>query len=324
MREKTSDHLSKFKGLTPNFLYGLVFTVIALGTIGTQTGIFSLPIFKGPPPPYTGPLPSPSQELRAITASALRLRFENLGYTLDAVRSGKSNVPRIYLTELPKDLSQLTSVKERKDLFLLSLLPMILRVNERLAADRTRLQRIQGLRNSKETVSQADAKWLAEAEKIYAVESGGIRSLMSRLDEIPISLALAQAVTESGWGTSRFARMGNALFGQWTANRNVAGMAPAGRGKNKKHRVRAFKSLIRSVWKYALNLNNHPAYRSFREDRAAARQNSRALSGVSLTHALTQYSERGIVYTEELRTIIRVNRLHELDGVKLRQVKPTS
>tara|TARA_Y100001960_G_scaffold287865_1_gene326414 strand:+ start:2226 stop:2669 length:444 start_codon:yes stop_codon:yes gene_type:complete len=145
---------------------------------------------------------------------------------------------------------------------------------------------------------------------------------MSRLDEIPVSLALAQAATESGWGTSRFARSGNALYGQWTENKNVSGIAPAGRLKNQKHRVRTFKSLIRSVWKYALNLNNHPAYRSFRKDRTTARQSGKVLSGISLTHTLSQYSERGEIYTEELRAIIHTNRLDELDSAKLRKITP--
>ena len=136
MWKKISGHHSAYRGLAPNHLYALVFAVIAIGTVGTQTGLFSLPFFKGPPPAYTGPSLTLSSELRAFTSASLRLRFERLGYTLEAIRSGKSNVPRVYLTELPHDLSQLTSVKERKELFLLSLLPLILKVNERLATDR--------------------------------------------------------------------------------------------------------------------------------------------------------------------------------------------
>ncbi|MBH61687.1 MAG: hypothetical protein CL569_04410 [Alphaproteobacteria bacterium] len=324
MWKRISERLSKLKELTPNHLYASIFAVIAVGTAGTQTGILWLPVFKGPPPPYTGPSPSPSLEFRAFTSEALLHRYTERGYTLDGIRSGQADVPRMYLTELPHDLSKVTSAKERKELFLASLLPLILRVNERLVADRARLQVLNEARNSKKATSRSDSQWLTEMQEIYAVENGNIRLLIARVDAIPVSLALAQAATESGWGTSRFAKLGNALFGQWTENRNVRGMAPAGRDANKKHRVRAFKSLMRSVWKYALNLNNHPAYQAFREARAAARRAGAALSGDSLTHTLTEYSERGTVYTEELSAIIRINRLNELDDAKLMRPVPTS
>jgi Bax protein len=322
--KRVKKHLTVPKGVTASHLYASIFAVIAIGTVGTQTGLFSLPIFKGPPPPYRGPSPSPSLEYRASTVDALRARFEALEYSLDAVRRRESTVPRVFVTQLPQDLSRIESVDARKELFLSAILPLILKVNERLAADRSRLLRIKRELESKGRVSENDSDWLAGSQEVYSAESGDLRALTARVDEIPVSLALAQAATESGWGTSRFAILGNALFGQWTEDRNVRGLRPAKRSDSRSHRVRAFETLIRSVWNYALNLNTHPGYREFRQARASARHAGRPLSGNLLASTLSRYSERGAVYTEELRTIIRANRLSELDGANLTEPPPVS
>ena len=226
-------------------------------------------------------------------------------------------MPRLFITQLPGDLPQVKSTTERKNLFLRGVLPLTLRVNERLSRDRSRLLQIEQQLKTRRQLSEDDAAWLANLEELYSVKLGDMRSLIVRVDQVPVSLALAQAAIESGWGTSRFATLGNALFGQWTENPNVRGLLPADRGENQFHRVRAFSKLIRSVWKYAQNLNTHPAYGEFRQRRSAIRQAGKPLSGNVLALTLTQYSERGPVYTEELRTIIRVNRLNEFDDTKL-------
>ena len=231
-------------------------------------------------------------------------------------------MPRLFITQLPNDFPQITSTTERKELFLLSVLPLVLSVNERLRRDRSRLLRIERQLETAQKLNVDDAAWLAELAELYSVEAGDMRSLTLRVDQVPVSLALAQAAIESGWGTSRFATLGNALFGQWTENPDVRGLLPAKRGENQFHRVRAFSKLIRSVWKYAHNLNTHPAYGEFRLRRGETRQVNKSLSGDLLALTLTRYSERGTAYTEGLRTIIRANRLSELDDTKLVDAKP--
>ena len=322
MWKRVKEYLSFLKYVRPPHIYASVFAAISVGTIGTQTGLFSLPFIKGPPPHYQGPDPSPSFEFRAFTSTTLKARFVRLGYSLTAVRRGKFDVPRLFVTQLPKDFPQITSTTQRKELFLLSVLPLVLRVNERLGRDRSRLLQIERQMETTQKLNEDDAAWLAELADLYSVEPGDIRSLTLRVDQVPVSLALAQAAIESGWGTSRFATLGNALFGQWTENPDVRGLLPAKRGENQFHRVRAFSKLIRSVWKYALNLNTHPAYARFRLRRSETRQAGGSLSGNLLALTLTQYSERGTAYTEELRTIIRANRLSEFDDAKLIDAKP--
>ena len=321
--KRVTEYLSILKCVRPPHIYVSVFAAISAGAFGTQSGLISLPFIKGPPPSYQGPRPSPSFEFRSFTSIALKARFDRFGYSLPSVRSGKSDVPRLFISQLPGDFPQVKSTTERKDLFLRGVLPLVLRVNERLSRDRSRLLQIEQQIKTRRQPSDGDAAWLANLEELYSVAPGDLRSLIRRVDQVPVSLALAQAAIESGWGTSRFAMLGNALFGQWTENPDVPGLLPAERGENQFHRVRAFSKLIRSVWKYAHNLNTHQAYKEFRLRRSETRQAGKPLSGNVLALTLTRYSERGSAYTEELHTIIRVNRLNEFDRTKIVGTKPT-
>jgi uncharacterized FlgJ-related protein len=141
-----------------------------------------------------------------------------------------------------------------------------------------------------------------------------------RVDIIPPSLALAQAAEESGWGTSRFADVGNALFGQWTWSEGIAPLEQReGKGD---YRIAKFDSPLDSVRAYMLNLNTHAAYRSLRERRREMRVRGDQLSGWELAETLTSYSERGAAYVETLHTIMRVNRLAATDSAYLTDSPP--
>jgi Bax protein len=140
--------------------------------------------------------------------------------------------------------------------------------------------------------------------------------MIRRADIIPPSLALAQAAEESGWGTSRFALEGNALFGQWTFAVKGA-LVPKNRDAGKAHRVRAFTSLLDAVRAYVRNLNTHKAYRHFRRERQALRQADRQLAGTVLARTLSSYSERGNKYVRTIQSIITGNQLQNLDKARL-------
>jgi Bax protein len=157
----------------------------------------------------------------------------------------------------------------------------------------------------------------------YRVERGDIAALLLRVDAIPPSLALAQAAEESGWGTSKFARRGNALFGQWTTSSDV-GIVPARRDAGKTHKIKAFKSLQDSIAAYMRNLNVHRAYREFRQARHSLRRRGRALDGLRLAAGMTRYSERAEKYVETLRIIINVNRLNLFDAAQLEDSRRSS
>jgi len=136
--------------------------------------------------------------------------------------------------------------------------------------------------------------------------------LLRRTDEIPVALVLAQAANESGWGTSRFAREGNSLFGQWTFRKSTSGLVPDSRSQDAAHRVRSFESIRASVRAYLRNLNVGHAYVELRKLRAAMRKRGEPLDPLILATGLKRYSQRGEAYVEEIKALILSNRLQYL------------
>jgi len=256
--------------------------------------------------------------IEVSSATDLAALFESRGYAAPLPAAGP--VPRLLLAALPGDLDRIGIPAERKALFLRIMLPLVLTVNEEIAAERAQLlalaDRIAG--GAPLTGEQADV--LAMLAHRYRVRPGGdpardVAQLLAKVDAVPPSLAAAQAALESGWGTSRLAREGNALFGErtWTE----AGLEPLQPLPGARHRARSFDGLLDAVRSYALNLNSHPAYDGFRRARAAARSAGRPSDGAALAGHLTRYSELGAAYTEALRRLIRANRLDRLDRAAL-------
>ena len=140
-----------------------------------------------------------------------------------------------------------------------------------------------------------------------------------RMDIIPVSIALAQAANESGWGTSRFALEGNALFGQWTWSKK--GINPENKDPNKTHRVLQFQILKASVKAYKNNLNTHNAYKQFREERAKLREEKKVIVGRNLTQYLKNYAAIGEKYVAILEDIIEKNSLEDFDNANLLTTK---
>jgi Bax protein len=250
------------------------------------------------------------------TSAGLWQTFERLGYNLNAVGSGLADVPRLFVASLPKDLSEVRETARRKALFFSSVLPLVLQVNDEISADRARLRKLLDQIGKGAKLGPVDRLWLIVMAEHYRVKRGDIKSLVSRVDTIPPSLALAQAAEESGWGTSRFARQGNAVFGQWTFSTDGS-LVPAQRDADKSHRVKAFSSLLDSVRAYARNLNTHRAYRHFRKARRNMRRRDAPLDGIKLANSLKSYSERGENYIKDLHSIIAANKLRRLDDARL-------
>ena len=252
------------------------------------------------------------------TVKTVSNRFAKIGYDLDSVFNGEDRVPRVLLASIPADLKDVREVKVRKAIFFQTVLPLILQANEETAAERERLWKIRVDQAAGKKAGPIDRLWIAMISEKYSVSRGDMDALMRRIDVVPPSLALAQAAEESGWGTSRFAREGNAVFGQWTFSKGN-GLKPKKRDADKKHRVRAFDSLIDSVRAYVRNLNTHRAYRRFREARAEMRLDGQRLDGLQLAMTLTSYSERGKKYVTTLQKIMGANTLHKLDDARLRE-----
>lgn len=239
-------------------------------------------------------------------AQSLDAAFTRMNYRLDHIASGQA-VPPLFLPSLPADLDSVAETATKKQVFLRLMLPLILVVNEEIAEDRTRLEKIAA------NHARRDEGWLAELAERYQSSSTEPAALLRRVDVVPPSLALAQAAEESGWGTSRFVRQGNNLFGQIAA----AGLVPQGDPNGPA--MANFDSLHAAVRAYMLNLNAHPAYENLRRIRAQIRARGVSPDGHSLAGALIGYSERGQAYVDGIRALIRHNGLLRFDHAKLRR-----
>ncbi|MEH6629540.1 MAG: glucosaminidase domain-containing protein [Halopseudomonas aestusnigri] len=247
----------------------------------------------------------------------LELLFSKVGYFLPEVRGQKKNVPRLFLRGLPEDLSEENNIQLKKSLYIRTVLPLILKVNETIREDRNRVIAISENLDNGVRVPESDINWLTELSKIYGFTYNEPNKLLLRLDVIPVSLALAQSIQESGWGTSRFALYGNALFGQRTWSSEGDGMVPDDREDGASFKVRRFTGLLESIKVYAHNLNTNRSYTYFRSRRKALRSNDHPLNGYVLTGTLLAYSEEAEDYISAIQAVIKSNRLQDFDGVKL-------
>ena len=245
--------------------------------------------------------------LNSETASNL---FNDLGYDLKGVRAGQKVKP-IYLTKLPKDLKTLGDTKKKRELFIKIILPLILDENEKIINDRKKLFKILG----KNFNTVGERVWLKRRFKEYKIDDQDLAKLKMRMDIIPVSLAIAQAANESGWGTSRFALEGNALFGQWTWSKK--GISPKNKDPNQSHKILQFQILKASVRAYKNNLNTHNAYQEFREVRAQLRQEGKQIVGLDLTKYIKNYAAIGEKYVAILEDIIEKNSLTDFDKAGL-------
>ena len=251
--------------------------------------------------------PTDTVRLSAITIEEL---FKSTNYNLNDVRKNKLVKP-ISLTLLPEEIKQIENVKKRKDLFIQIILPLVIKENNHIKLDRKKLFSI--LNKNQNTT--AENNWLNSKFKQYGVVNKDLSTLKIRMDEVPASMAIAQAAKETGWGTSRFAQEGNALFGQWTWSGE--GIKPAGADDNSTHKVMKFKVLQASVKAYQRNLNTHSSYRGFRSARAQLRDRNKKLDSIALTEHLDKYAETGKKYVKILQQIIKQNNLKDFDDAKL-------
>ena len=245
-----------------------------------------------------------------LDASTIRQLFEDTGYKLDEVRKNKLVKP-IALDSFPLEIKMIDNTKKRKELFLQIVLPLVLQENNNIRLDRKRLFSIINKSNN----TKLEKKWLDKKYKQYGIPSKDLSTLKIRMDEIPVSLALAQAAKETGWGTSRFAQEGNALFGQWTWSGE--GLKPKDSDKNEGHKVMKFNILQASVRAYQRNLNTHKTYREFRLARAQLRDEGMELDSIILSQYLDEYAETGQEYVKILKKIIEQNNLKDFDKAKL-------
>jgi len=252
--------------------------------------------------------------------SSLHDFFRLHGYDWDNLQNG---VPPFIVMRFPEDLDHQLPPEEKKRTFLLSLLPMVLMANQAIAAERLEIEALLARHEKIGELTPTDRQRLREVSDYYRLSGDPLTDqriramLLHRVDILPPSLVLAQAATESGWGTSRFAREGNNLFGQRTFKAGN-GIVPANRLEGENHEVKRFGTLFESVRSYMRNLNTHLAYRELRDLRAQLRRSGRPLSGALLADGLNAYSTRNSDYIADVRAIIRANDLSRANQAFLR------
>ena len=251
-----------------------------------------------------------SNDVIRLNASTIQKLFSETDYNLKNVRKTKLVKP-ILLSVLPYEMKTINSTKIRKKLFIQIVLPIILEENNRIKLNRKKLFSILNKNHN----SNSEKKWLNKKFKQYGVMNKDVSTLKMRMDEIPVSLAIAQAAKETGWGTSRFALDGNALFGQWTWSGE--GIKPAAANHDSKHKVMKFKILKASVRAYQRNLNTHKSYKQFRMARAELRDNDIELDSLILVNYLDKYAQTGKEYVKIIKQIIKQNALKDFDDARL-------
>jgi len=245
-----------------------------------------------------------------LSASTIQQLFKDENYNLKDIRKNKLVKP-IKIDLLPNEIKSIENTRARKEFFIQIILPLILEENKKIRLERKTLFSIL----NKNINSEEEKNWLKSKFKQYGVINRDLATLKIRMDEVPVSLAIAQAAKETGWGTSRFAQEGNALFGQWTYSGE--GIKPAGSDANDTHKVMKFKILKASIRAYQRNLNTHKSYREFRKVRAIQRDVFGKLNSIELVNYLDKYAETGREYIKILKKIIEQNKLKDFDNVKI-------
>ena len=222
-------------------------------------------------------------------------------------------VPALFAVNLPGDLGELLGA-EKSETFIELLIPEVIRANDSVLSERKILQGLIAKKARVDSLQAPEKLWLTTLTKKYGVVEGNMDALLKRVDSIPASLVLAQAITESGWGTSRFARLGNALYGQHVP---AASDAPHILSKSGNVKVAAFDSLYDATVSYINNLNSHGAYKELRKLRAQSRLANKPPHGRELAGGLLAYSQIGSRYVQDLRLLISKYKLEDFDGAVL-------
>ena len=230
------------------------------------------------------------------------------------------SIPRMYFPYIPKNISQY-KLNKKKSVFIAILLPIALRGNERVLEERKQMK-IAFSTNNIYQIELFSKKYKVKNFKktnfsnLNRSELREIRlELLNKINSIPISLILAQSIIESGWGASRFAQEGNALFGQWTW-KNDDGIKPKENLKAN-FSVKNFKSLQDSVNSYILNLNTHSAYKDLRNFRTSQYNMGKNITGNDMANFLEKYAEIGFKYVIKVKNMIEKNQLSKYDDASL-------
>jgi len=219
----------------------------------------------------------------------------------------KNIIPNVFVKSIPADIKSINNIQDKKNIFIRLMLPIIKAEQKLLRQQRIIAKLI--LENRQQLTQPNVIHWFDRVKTEYKIPSKLNYSeqkdeLLKRLDDLPLTLILAQAAIESAWGTSRFALEGNSLFGQWSFD-NSEGIIPARRNAGKSHRIKAFPTLQASIRSYLKNINRNKAYKELREDRAVMRLQKENLNAHKLAKRLHRYSQKGKQYVKIIQRLLK-------------------
>lgn len=252
------------------------------------------------PEHFTAPYKDITNHVRLGSAVELELFLDKAGYSLPKTHKSRT-VPQIFITNLPPDLNKL-AVPNKTALFIRSLLTSVLKVNSDILTVRTEIEQLAMKDKREDSLTTGEQLWLQEIATSFHTDPTDYRDLLSRIDILPVGLVLAQAIDESGWGTSHFAIAGNALYGQHLSKESAGTFITTPDGQV---RVASFDNLYHSTASYIHNLNTTKAYQKLRNDRAEIRLKHGEVTGNHLADSLLSYSERGQHYVDTLKWLIK-------------------
>lgn len=287
-------------------LMGVIAAIVAFGAPFQAAS-------KDLPPLDTWRFSLPLETLHVTGAQDLGALFTAKDYRLGTVAADRK-IPRLYLRHLIRDLRSIEPVRDREALFIRIVLPLVARANAEIMAQRALLHSILAAQARGDDIAPVQSAWLASLAEQYGGTGADTADLLHRVDVVPPSLAIAQAIDESAWGTAHLALQSNGMFGQH---------APPGLGRGSLHvtgtkvDVAAFPSLLDGVFAYMTNINRNHAYAHLRELRAQHRRDGKVPDGLTLAEGLVHYSARGTVYVNALKGLIRRHKLHVYDSIPL-------
>ncbi|MEA2111002.1 MAG: glucosaminidase domain-containing protein [Campylobacterota bacterium] len=209
---------------------------------------------------------------------------------------------------------KITDTKQKKATFVGVMLPKIQHANYKIAQDRHFIQKFFNKKvflNSSR--SRKDVKRLNYLAKKYRIKNVyDEKTYLKRINLIPVSLVLAQGALESAWGQSRFTKVANNIFGQWTYKGK--GIIPKNRASGKTHKIKLFNSINESIEAYMLNLNRNKAYQEFRDKREKKTRKQQVFTGLQASDTMEKYSGIGKEYNEILKKMIRKNNFGQFDN----------
>jgi Bax protein len=222
----------------------------------------------------------------------------------------------IVLTTFSLNVQAASGAHDRSP-FIQKMLPAVRRARQQVLVRREEVLQLKR-RWTGHRFSRRDHNNLSEISRYYqltlpkVLTKGYWTQLLSRVDVLPISMILAQAINESAWGRSRFARLGHNYFGQWCFQAGC-GIVPRHRPAGATYEVKRFRSPEASVASYLYNINTNRAYQHLRQIRARQRAQGQPLNSLQLIEGLKHYSQLGDRYTRILGDVIGHYQLTQYD-----------